>query len=120
MTSVQLKWNKSVYSVDIEADSTLHQLQSQIYSLTNVPVERQKILNKGKLVKSDNDVAGITAGSKLMLTGSADTVAAPVTATVFVEDMSDAQRAEYNAKLGLSAATIAEASGLENLGNTCM
>ena len=46
----------------------------QLFSLTGVPPERQKIMVKGGMLKDDADVAklGLKEGQKLMMMGSAD------------------------------------------------
>ena len=46
----------------------------QLFSLTGVPPERQKIMVKGGMLKDDADMAklGLKEGQKLMIMGSAD------------------------------------------------
>jgi len=49
---VNVKWNKTTLN-DIDLDTTQDVLtfKTQIYALTNVPVDRQKIMFKGKILK---------------------------------------------------------------------
>jgi ubiquitin carboxyl-terminal hydrolase 14 len=104
--------------VDLNEDITL--FKSQIYALTSVPVEKQKVMAKGKILKED---AGWTAypamkeGVQLMLMGTAEgkELQAPTTQIKFVEDMTPEEKAAaLKAKSG-----IVISAGLENLGNTC-
>ena len=64
---------------------------AQLFALTGVPPERQKIMGvKGGTLKDDADLSalGIKAGQNLMLMGSAEKAPeAPKEATVFAEDM---------------------------------
>lgn len=78
MVKVTVTWNKEVFK-DVEVDT--HQppvtFKTQLFSLTGVPPERQKIMGvKGGLLKDDADWAklGLKNGQKLMLMGSAETV----------------------------------------------
>lgn len=71
---------------------------SPISTLTGVPLERQKLLCKGKTIKTDADLQAM-AGSgslKIMLMGTADAkieMKPPPEKTVFVEDLTPAQQA---------------------------
>jgi ubiquitin carboxyl-terminal hydrolase 14 len=88
-------------------------LQAQLFALTSVAPERQKVLTKGKVLKDAASVNAIKAGAKLMLMGSADAVpTGPAKAVVFSEDLTDAQRGEL-------APELKQAPGLVNLENTC-
>lgn len=105
-----VKWGKQTYKVDLPGDLEL--FQAQLFSLTQVPAERQKLLCKGKMVKTSQDLAGIASGATLMLMGSAEAVVdGPKTKVVFEEDLTDKQKIEMNAAVVMS--------GLNNLGNTC-
>lgn len=104
-----MKWGKESY--DIDSGATFDELQALLFSLTFVPVERQKIMSKGKMIKDNAAVAALKDGDKLVLMGTADPPPKePEKKTVFVEDMSDAQKIAV-VKDMLSA-------GLHNLGNT--
>ncbi|KAK1671946.1 ubiquitin carboxyl-terminal hydrolase [Colletotrichum godetiae] len=104
------------YQVEIDTSSNGETFKYQLYSLTGVEPERQKILVKGKQVKDDDDMAkfGLKAGATLMMMGkpsgeNAD-LARPKEAVKFVEDMTEAEAAQQEG---------ATPAGLTNLGNTC-
>ena len=110
---VNVKWNKSSYDVDVEAAEGLETFQAALFSLTNVPADRQKLMCKGKLLRADADIAALTSDSKVMLMGTADALAAaPTKQVLFEEDLTDKDRVK------LAASSITSA-GLTNLGNTC-
>lgn len=98
--------------LDVKAEDALDTLKAQLMTLTSVPVDRQKIMAKGKKL-TDDSIAGLKKGTKLMMTGTAEKMAeAPKTEIKFVEDMTAAELAK------LAPETIISA-GLNNLGNTC-
>jgi len=115
MLSVNLKWGKQKYTLDLNTNEPPIEFKSQIYALTGVLPERQKVMGvKGGVLKDDADWAslGIKEGHSFMLIGSAEEIPkAPEKATVFVEDLSDDQ--------AQSLAQSLFPPGLTNLGNTC-
>lgn len=86
----------------------------QLYSLTNVEPERQKVLLKGGQLKNDTNMSllGLKAGQTLMMMGtpSGKAMQVPKEKTKFVEDMSAAELAKTEGAMP---------AGLQNLGNTC-
>ena len=67
-------------------------------TLTGVPVDRQKLLCKGKTIKGDADLRAVAASGcpKIMLMGTAEEAIKampPPEKTVFVEDLTPAQQA---------------------------
>ena len=109
---MNVKWNKNSYDVDVEAAEGLETFQAALFSLTNVPADRQKLMCKGKLLRSDADIAFLTADSKVMLMGTADAIAAgPAKQVLFEEDLTEKDRVK------LAPSTITSA-GIVNLGNT--
>ena len=118
--SVNVKWGKELFS-DVEVDTKDEALtfKAMLYGLTNIPVDKQKIMLKGKMLKDSDDMAsmGFKDGMTLMLMGTAEEkgLKEPEKPIVFLEDMTDEQRAKA---LNLSKAVVISA-GLENLGNTC-
>ncbi|KAH9604987.1 hypothetical protein KSS87_003567 [Heliosperma pusillum] len=109
---VSVKWQKKTFPVEIDATQSPFLFKCQLFDLTGVPPERQKIMVKGGLLKDDADWAavGIKEGQKLMMMGTADEIVnAPEKGPVFVEDLPEEEQA---LNLGYSA-------GLFNLGNTC-
>ncbi len=111
MVKVNVKFGKE--NLDVEnSDPTLSTFQALLFSLTNVPPERQKIMLKGKMLKDDAAIAALKEGDKLVLMGSADAAPqAPQKKIVFEEDLTDAQ------KIGVVKDLLS--AGLHNLGNTC-
>lgn len=88
----------------------------QLYSLTGVEPERQKILVKGGQLKDDADLSklGAKPGQTFMMMGTpstgGDVIARPKEKMKFVEDMTEAEQAQQEG---------ATPAGLQNLGNTC-
>jgi len=117
MPNVTVKWGKQTFTVEVDVGQPAMVFKTQLYTLTNVPLERQKIMGlKGGPLKDDADMAalGLKEGQKLMLMGTADAVpVAPTNAPVFLEDMPESDQAA--AEMGLAKHT----AGLVNLGNTC-
>ncbi|VAH76477.1 unnamed protein product [Triticum turgidum subsp. durum] len=86
--------------------------KTQLYTLTGVPPERQKIMVKGGILKDETDwsTLGLKDGQKLMMIGTADEIVkAPEKGPVFVEDLPEEEQ----------AAALGHTAGLYNLGNTC-
>ena len=76
MVKVAVKWTKQTYNVDVDPAEPGLVFKHQLFSLTGVPPERQKIMVKGGMLKDDADMAklGLKEGQKLMMMGSADKV----------------------------------------------
>lgn len=49
--SVSVKWQKEVFSVEIDTTQPPYVFKCQLFDLTGVPPERQKIMVKGGLLK---------------------------------------------------------------------
>lgn len=111
---IKVKHQGKVYDVEINTDSTGEELKMQLYSLTNVEPENQKVLAK-KLVKDDTPLSslGLKPGQVITLMGtpSADVVMEiPKEKMRFTEDMTEAELAQQHG---------ATPAGLQNTGNTC-
>ena len=93
--------------------------KAALYALSCVPVDKQKVMVKGKVLKDDQDMSkfGFKQGMTIMMMGTAEEqgLKEPEKPIVFLEDMSEEQRA---LALNQKAAIVVPA-GLENLGNTC-
>lgn len=52
---MSVKWNKQTFN-DLEIDTTagVEVLRAQLFDLSNVPVDKQKIMFKGKILKVSN------------------------------------------------------------------
>eukprot|EP01116_Phalansterium_solitarium_P000926 TRINITY_DN10763_c0_g1_i1.p1 TRINITY_DN10763_c0_g1~~TRINITY_DN10763_c0_g1_i1.p1 ORF type:complete len:565 (+),score=195.75 TRINITY_DN10763_c0_g1_i1:134-1696(+) len=115
---VFIKWGKTKLEVDVDTSEPPAVFKAQIFALTGVLPEKQKIMVKGGTLKDDADwsTLGLKDGSMLMMVGSAEPAApaveaAPEAPVRFVEDMADADVASLATSLG--------PAGLTNLGNTC-
>ena len=104
------------HEVDLDPESNGETFKFQLYSLTGVEPDRQKVLIKGGQLKDDTELSTLNAkpGQTFMMMGtpSVDAAAllAPKEKMKFMEDMTEAEAAR------LEGATPA---GLQNLGNTC-
>ncbi|KAK9248674.1 hypothetical protein V1506DRAFT_528577 [Lipomyces tetrasporus] len=100
------------YDVEVDLDEPGEVLKFQLYSLTGVDPDRQKILVKGGQLKNDTDLntLGLQPNQTLMMLGTAGELPKePSAKMTFVEDMTDQQLAQ----------TSKSPIGLINLGNTC-
>ncbi|TMW56383.1 hypothetical protein Poli38472_006393 [Pythium oligandrum] len=113
---VNVKWGKQVFEgIPVDKTASVAVLKAQLYALTFVPVERQKIMSKAwkGMLKDDADLSqlpGLVDGVQVMLMGSAEVVEKPKEAIVFIEDMSSKD---------VAATGVVYPAGLVNLGNTC-
>ncbi|PTD05077.1 Ubiquitin carboxyl-terminal hydrolase 6 [Fusarium culmorum] len=114
--SVVVKHQGKKHDVEIDPSSTGEDFKLQMFSLTNVEPERQKILIKGGQLKDDADMSklGLKPGQVIMMMGTPSAgggeLVRPKEAIKFVEDMTEAEQAQ---QIGATPA------GLVNLGNTC-
>ncbi|KAK0318361.1 deubiquitinating enzyme [Friedmanniomyces endolithicus] len=111
---IKVKHQGKVYDLEINTDSTGEELKIQLYSLTNVEPENQKVLAK-KLVKDDTPLSslGLKPGQTITLMGtpSAEVVMEiPKEKMKFAEDMTEAELAQRDGAIP---------AGLQNTGNTC-
>lgn len=109
--NLKVSWGGKKFDVEFDVCQGLAMFKGVIFSLTQVPPDKQKIIRRKVNIDSDEALAGLKDKSRLKLIGSAES--APVKGdveVVFAEDLSLTERA----KLG-----DAMPPGLENLGNTC-
>ncbi|XP_074036611.1 ubiquitin specific protease 14 [Leptinotarsa decemlineata] len=110
---VKVKWGKESYpGIEVNTEEPPLLFKAQLFALTGVQPERQKVMIKGVTLKdSDWDNFKMKDGVTVLLMGSKeeDVPKEPVEKTVFVEDMNESELATA---LDLPA-------GLTNLGNTC-
>ncbi|KAJ7951658.1 Ubiquitin carboxyl-terminal hydrolase [Quillaja saponaria] len=113
MLTVSVKWQKELFrDVEIDTSQPPYVFKCQLFDLTGVPPERQKIMVKGGLLKDDADwsTLGVKEGQKLMMMGTADEIVkAPEKGPVFMEDLPEDEQ----------AIAVGHSAGLFNLGNTC-
>lgn len=111
---VQVKWNKQVFDVDLDTNDSPLDFKTQIFSLTGVEPDKQKIMGKGFIFKDNmswDKIKNLKDGFTFMMIGKAGPLpTAPKEKTIFVEDLPPDQRLAAEAKLP---------PGLTNLGNTC-
>mmetsp|Transcript_7532 Transcript_7532/g.21562 ORF Transcript_7532/g.21562 Transcript_7532/m.21562 type:complete len:535 (-) Transcript_7532:146-1750(-) len=121
-TTIKLKWGKNEYDVAIEEGSTVEVFKTQVWTLTQVPPDRQKYMGfPGGTLKDTDDlsakVAKLKAGAKIMLVGTAEggELKAPTEKVVFEEDLTP----EEKAKILKEKKVEVPPAGIKNLGNTC-
>ncbi|CAM1501606.1 Fc.00g035900.m01.CDS01 [Cosmosporella sp. VM-42] len=114
--AVVVKHRGTPYNVEVDPSSTGEDFKLQMYSLTNVEPQRQKILLKGGQLKDNADMGslGLKPGQTIQMMGTPSAegldLVRPKEAVKFVEDMTEAEQAQ---QVGATPA------GLTNLGNTC-
>ncbi|KAF2218656.1 hypothetical protein BDZ85DRAFT_253384 [Elsinoe ampelina] len=114
---VIIKHQGKKHEVELDPSATGEELKMQLYSLTNVEPERQKILIKGGQLKDDTPLSSLNAkkGQTFMMMGTpsgdaSSTITRPTEQIKFAEDMTEAELAQQDG---------ATPAGLQNLGNTC-
>lgn len=109
---VTIKWaGQKPFDIEVDTDESGATLKMQIYSITGVETDRQKLLVKGGALKDEQDLSklGLKPKQTLMLMGSATELPkAPATKIIFMEDMDPSE-------LALASKSP---PGLQNLGNT--
>ncbi|XP_015668958.1 ubiquitin carboxyl-terminal hydrolase 14 isoform X1 [Protobothrops mucrosquamatus] len=110
--TVNVKWGKEKFDgVELNTDEPPMVFKAQLFALTGVQPDRQKVMVKGGTLKDDDwGNIKIKTGMTLLMMGSADALPEePVARPVFVEDMTEEQL----------ASAMELPCGLTNLGNTC-
>ncbi|KAJ5166145.1 Ubiquitin carboxyl-terminal hydrolase 7 [Penicillium canariense] len=106
------------HEVELDPEANGETLKYQLFSLTGVEPDRQKVLVKGGQLKDDTPLASLKAkpGQVFMMMGTpsgdqgAGDLGRPKEAVKFYEDMTEAEVARQE---------WATPAGLQNLGNTC-
>lgn len=109
---VNVKWGKEKFSdVECNTDETPEVFKAQLFALSGVQPDRQKVMMKGAVLKDDAwGNMKLKDGAMLLMMGTADELPKePVQKTVFMEDMTEQQL----------ASALEVPAGLTNLGNTC-
>lgn len=111
--SIKVKWGKELFpNIEVNTDEEPMLFKAQLFALTGVRPDRQKILLKGMTLKDDNwgDIQ-LKDGITILMMGSKDedVPMEPTEKPLFLEDMNESELATA---LDLPA-------GLSNLGNTC-
>ncbi|KAF1989140.1 ubiquitin carboxyl-terminal hydrolase 14 [Aulographum hederae CBS 113979] len=114
---VVVKHQGKKHNVELDPTSTGETFKYQLYSLTGVEPDRQKILVKGGQLKDDTDLSklGVKPGHIFMMMGTPSAegkamLEPPAEKVRFLEDMTEAEAAQSEG---------AVPAGLQNMGNTC-
>jgi ubiquitin carboxyl-terminal hydrolase 14 len=94
---VVVKWQGKKFDIEMDTTEPGSTFKFQIFSLTGVPPERQKVLIKGGQLKDDQDMSllALKPGHSFMLLGSAEQgFKPPEKKIVFLEDMTTAEMAK--------------------------
>ncbi|XP_014245070.1 ubiquitin carboxyl-terminal hydrolase 14 [Cimex lectularius] len=110
---VKVKWGRNLFpDVELNTDEDPLVFKAQLFTLTGVQPERQKVMIKGATIKDNSwGNAAVSNNSTILLMGSKeeDVPVEPQVKPRFVEDMNETELATVS---NLPA-------GLANLGNTC-
>ncbi|XP_071965808.1 ubiquitin carboxyl-terminal hydrolase 14-like [Antedon mediterranea] len=109
---VNVKWGREKFEkVECNTDEPPELFKAQLFALSGVQPDRQKVMLKGAVLKEENwGTFKLKDGTTFLMMGTADELPKePLQKTMFVEDMSDQQL----------ATALNVPAGLENLGNTC-
>ncbi|XP_011313663.1 ubiquitin carboxyl-terminal hydrolase 14 [Fopius arisanus] len=111
--TVKVKWGKEIFpNVEVNTEEEPMLFKAQLFALTGVQPERQKVMLKGMTLK-DDDWGNIKLkdGVTVLMMGSKqeDMPVEPMEKPIFVEDMNEAE----------IATALELPAGLTNLGNTC-
>ena len=110
---IKVKWGKEVFKdVEVNTDEEPMVFKAQLFALTGVQPERQKVMLKGGAILDQSwEKVKVKDGMTMMMMGTKDEdmPSQPVEKTKFLEDMDETE---------LSRAMDMPA-GLTNLGNTC-
>ncbi|KAM6948965.1 ubiquitin carboxyl-terminal hydrolase 14 [Aplochiton taeniatus] len=110
--TVNVKWGKEKFdAIELNTEEPPMVFKAQLFALTGVQPERQKVMVKGGTLKDDDwGNIKLKSGMTLLMMGSAEALPEePVVRPMFVEDMTEEQL----------ATAMELPCGLTNLGNTC-
>ncbi|XP_036452224.1 ubiquitin carboxyl-terminal hydrolase 14 [Colossoma macropomum] len=110
--TVNVKWGKEKFdAVELNTEEPPMVFKAQLFALTGVQPERQKVMIKGGTLKDDEwGNIKLKNGMTFLMMGSADALPEePAVRPMFVEDMTEEQL----------ASAMELPCGLTNLGNTC-
>ncbi|XP_056911840.1 ubiquitin carboxyl-terminal hydrolase 14 isoform X1 [Takifugu flavidus] len=110
--TVNVKWGKEKFdAVELNTEEPPMVFKAQLFALTGVQPDRQKVMVKGGTLKDDEwGNIKLKNGMTLLMMGSAEALPEePAVRPMFVEDMTEEQL----------ASAMELPCGLANLGNTC-
>ncbi|XP_005181587.2 ubiquitin carboxyl-terminal hydrolase 14 [Musca domestica] len=108
---VKVKWGRELFpDIEVNTDEEPILFKAQLFALTGVAPDRQKVMCKGGILKDDQWNLQIKEGATILLLGTKEQVPEkPVEQVKFIEDMNEAEM----------ATAMEVPAGLTNLGNTC-
>ncbi|XP_067677847.1 ubiquitin carboxyl-terminal hydrolase 14-like [Haliotis asinina] len=109
---VNVKWGREKFAdVECNTDEPPVVFKAQLFALSGVQPDRQKVMMKGAVLKDDEwGNMKLKDGAMLLMMGTAEELPPePTERPMFVEDMSEQEL----------ASALALPAGLTNLGNTC-
>ncbi|TIC12007.1 cysteine proteinase [Wallemia mellicola] len=111
---VSIKHAGKKLDLDLNTQASGLDFKNDIYAITGVAPERQKVMIKGGILKDDTDMeklgSTIKPGHLFMVIGAAGPLpSAPTEKVIFMEDLDDKQLSQ----------ALKNPVGLTNLGNTC-
>ena len=108
VTLVNIKWGKQLLKLEIDLNENATVFKAQIYGLTSILPEKQKIFLKGgKSITDETDMKTVDLrdGSTIMLIGTPEDKEEKIDLTkktVFAEDLSNEDKARlYKQKTGV-------------------
>ena len=118
MSIIKVKWNKQEFTLEIDLNQELGLLRTQLFSLTGVIPEKQKILMKGKVLNNDDKglgQLGVKPNTCLMMMGTATELVETIEEVKYVDELTPEEKARlYKEREGISMPV-----GLVNQENTC-
>lgn len=108
---VKVKWGRETYpDIEVNTDEEPLLFKAQLFALTGVQPERQKVMCRGTQLKDDEWNMQLKDGATVLLLGTREEVPQePVERPKFIEDMNESEL----------ATALEVPAGLTNLGNTC-
>uniref|UniRef100_A0A1A9W057 Ubiquitin carboxyl-terminal hydrolase n=1 Tax=Glossina brevipalpis TaxID=37001 RepID=A0A1A9W057_9MUSC len=108
---VKVKWGREQFpDIEVNTDEGPMLFKAQLFALTGVQPERQKVMCKGGILKDEEWNLQIKDGTTILLLGTKDEVPQqPSEPVKFIEDMNEVEM----------ATAMELPAGLTNLGNTC-
>lgn len=92
---VKVKWGRENYpNIEVDTDEEPILFKAQLYALTGVQPDRQKVMCKGSTIKDDQWDIELKNGTVFLLLGSKEEVPSePVEKPKFIEDMNESELA---------------------------
>ena len=112
---IKVRWNKNYFSLDKTVLKKISDLKNEIEKQSQVPIDEQKMIYKGKVLKDEELVDMFPENACITMLGAAPKGANVIKPEVtFLEDLTDEQKTQILREKGEEIVF-----GLNNLGNTC-